>query len=180
MPGGRGVLREPHPAVHASRRASSMSDTRSRRMQCRSLSGARLREVKKQGVCVRTQWMHIDPGPGLRHGADRAEPSRPGLAVHSRRRDVTVEPGVASAEVEEFADPGAGTTLLKREIGAEKGRESQKEQPDRATGTVTSGSMPSVRNLFRFEGFSATGRAEIYYITFIQVGPWHYRTVMQR
>ncbi len=73
--------------------------------------------------------MHIDPGPGLRHGADRAEPSRPGLAVHSRRRDVTVEPGVASVEAEEFADPGAGTTLLKREIGAEKGERVRKSSP---------------------------------------------------
>jgi len=36
---------------------------------------------------------------------------------------------VASAEVEEFADPGAGTTLLKREIGAEKGERVRKSSP---------------------------------------------------
>jgi len=45
-------------------------------MQCRSLSGARLREVKKQGVCVRTQWMHIDPGPEL-IGQNRRAPVLP-------------------------------------------------------------------------------------------------------
>ena len=60
------------------------------------------------GVCVRTEWVHIDPGLDVRHGADQTEPPHPGLAVDDHHRTVTVELDVADVKAKEFADPGTG------------------------------------------------------------------------
>jgi len=59
-------------------------------------------------VCIRTEWVHIDPSLDVRHGADQAEPPHPGLAVHDHHRTIAVELDVADVEAQEFADPGAG------------------------------------------------------------------------
>jgi len=60
------------------------------------------------GVCVRTEWVHIDPGLDVRHGADQTEPPHPGLAVDDHHRTIAVELDVADVEAKEFPDPGAG------------------------------------------------------------------------
>jgi len=60
------------------------------------------------GVCVRTEWVHIDPGLDVRYGADQTEPPHPGLAGHNHHRTVTVELDVADVEAKEFPDSGAG------------------------------------------------------------------------
>lgn len=59
-------------------------------------------------VCIRTEWVHIDPGLDVRHGADQAEPPHPGLAGHDHHRTVAIELDVADVEAKEFPYPGTG------------------------------------------------------------------------